>query len=452
MPEHGENVPGYRKVRVTVPAGPEAALADKEAWRAREAYPEILGAGGPIFGVVREREQGGWEVLPYFGSHTPQDARDSMAVHFRTTAQELAEAGEAAARAAYLAAAERLDWEPLDALTVHGTRYRVARAEQFIRMGPDGPEPPRRSDPAPDPRPPSRRRARRTPDPVDWFVIDADTVTGMSEGLLKMELLSLVHGPGTVPPDVRGDSLSAAQTHPGGVLLPPAFMIAERIDGRWAAESGARATPQEARESLSMDLRVMAPVMRRLDAAERAEYARAADRWDADQDVVLDVGGRHLRLVRVERLVRLGADGPEGPRPSDHDPQPPVNVHTRQLRERGLLADEDDEDGEGAAEHAVREPDPDAQELLRLFEAERARQDALEAAADPPPVPAPTTPAPAEPPRHALPDPATSAEDPAHPAPAGPPGRPAVPAGDPGPPGEPTEGPGHLTDPTGRPT
>ncbi|MBW1601163.1 PE-PGRS family protein [Streptomyces sp. JJ66] len=382
MLEHGENVPGYRKVRVTAPADAAEARADEEAWYARDSYPDLHSAGGPLFGVAREREQGGWQLLPYFGSHAPQDARDSLAAHFRRAAHEQDEADDPADRDACLAAAERLDWEVIDELTVSGTRYRVVRAEQFIRMGPEGPEPPRPSDPAPDPRPPSQRRAERTPDPVDGFIIDTDTATGMSEGILKVELLSLVPGPGTVPPDVRGDALKAVHTHPGGVLLPAAFLIAERIDGRWAAESGARPTPQDAREGLMLDLRVMAPVMRKLDAAQRAEYARAADRFESEQDgVVLEVAGRHLRLARVERLVRVGPDGPEGPRPSDYDPQPPVNVHTRQLREQGLLTD--DEDAEDADDDGSQaQADANARELMRLFEAENARQDARELEAE----------------------------------------------------------------------
>lgn len=48
-----------------------------------------------------------------------------------------------------MAAAVRLDWEKIDEMTVLGTRYRVVRAERFIRTGPDGPEPPRPSDPDP---------------------------------------------------------------------------------------------------------------------------------------------------------------------------------------------------------------------------------------------------------------------------------------------------------------
>ncbi|HUY46116.1 MAG TPA: DUF5954 family protein [Streptosporangiaceae bacterium] len=55
-----------------------------------------------------------------------------------------------------------------------------------------------------------------------------------------------------------------------------------------------------------------------------------------------EVAGRRFRVVRVERLVRIGPDGPEGSCPSDPDSQPPAMMQAQQLRGEGLLADEDD--------------------------------------------------------------------------------------------------------------
>ncbi|MEU8547545.1 DUF5954 family protein [Streptomyces roseoverticillatus] len=151
MSDHSERVPGYRQIRMAAPDAPVAALADEEAWRARDAYPGILGGGGPVFGVAREREEGGWEVLTRFGDPAPQDSRDTMAALFRRAARDAEAAGDEAARDECLAAAGRLDWEAVDEMTVRGVRHRVVRAEQFIRTGPDGPEPPRPSDPDPQP-------------------------------------------------------------------------------------------------------------------------------------------------------------------------------------------------------------------------------------------------------------------------------------------------------------
>ncbi|MFC5720491.1 DUF5954 family protein [Streptomyces gamaensis] len=367
MSDPSERVPGYRQIRMTVPAGPEAVRADEEAWAARESHPVILGAGGPVFGVAREREEGGWELCGYYGERAPQDARDTMAVHFRRKACEIESAGgPAAAARECLKAAERLDWEVIDELTVLGSRYRVVRAERFIRTGPDGPEPPRPSDP--DPAEPGA--SHELPRSTEGFVLDTVNPTGMSEGILKAELLSLVLEPGTVPRAVRDESVRAARTHPGGVLLPVTFVIAERVDGDWQPLTSGSDTPQGARDALTMDLRVMAPVLRRLDEREREEYARAADRFDTERGAELYVADRHFRVVRVESLIRFGPDGPEGPRPSDPDPQPPVMVHDRQLREQGVITGEEDED-----EH---EPPEEVKEMMVLVDKERERRKRLE--------------------------------------------------------------------------
>ncbi|MFI1797958.1 DUF5954 family protein [Streptomyces sp. NPDC020379] len=362
----GENVPAYRMVRVTAPEAPVAALADVEAWRAREAYPEILLAGGPVFGVVREREEGGWEIVSSFSGLAPQDARDDMGCQFRKLAQEAEKDGDTAAYEECVRAAKRTDWETVDEMTVLGARYRVARAERFIRSGEQGPEPPRPSDP--DPAVPGESYKAR--DAERGLVIDPFTVTGMSEGILKVELLALVRKAGAGPRDVRDDSLRAAQTHPGGVLLPATFGTAEKEYGHWRPDSaGTATTPQGARDTLAMGLRVMIPWHLGLTPEQRAPYMAAADRLDAERGDELEVAGRRFKVVRIERLVRIGPDGPEGPRPSDPDPQPPVMVQDRQLREQGVITGDEDED-------APIELDEHTQRLADLFREEEARRDA----------------------------------------------------------------------------
>ena len=62
MTSPGDQVPGYRTIRVTAHHAPVAELADAEAWQACDEYPQ-LSFGGPGFGVAREREEGGWELL-----------------------------------------------------------------------------------------------------------------------------------------------------------------------------------------------------------------------------------------------------------------------------------------------------------------------------------------------------------------------------------------------------
>lgn len=375
MNGYGEGLPAYRTIRMTLQDGPIAAFADEEAWRARERYPTIVGMGLATFVAAKESERGGWEILGSAGD-TPQSVRDSLGSHFRRLANEARDAGRSRDREKYRVAYEKLDRVAVDELRVLGVRYRVVRVEQFIRMGRDGPEPPRPSDPDPG----EVGEAHRLPSRVEGFVIDPYTGTGLAEGLLKFDLMQFVLKAGTAPPDMRGDSLRAVETHPGGVLLPAEFAVAEcGKDGEWKPHSGSAPSPQAARDRLAVDFRVMTPFREKLNEAEREEYARAADRLDEKRGAGIAVGGRRFRVARVEQLVRIGPDGPEGPRPSDFDPDPPVEAHTRQLREEGLLEESDPDEVDGDAAGPA-ELDEEMAEFKRLLAKEETRRAAWERA------------------------------------------------------------------------
>jgi len=212
---------------MTAPQAPVATLADEEAWRARNDCLQ-LSFGGPVFGVAREREQGGWELLRGLAELAPRDARDSMDAHFRRLAQAATDSGDEAQREEWLRAAERMDWEAVNEMTVRGARYRVVRADTFIRRGPAGPEPPRATDSDPG----EAGWGHELADPAARFVIDTVTSTGMAEGMLKVELLEAIYPEGSVPAEVRADSVRAVREHPGGVLLPAAYTTAELADGQ----------------------------------------------------------------------------------------------------------------------------------------------------------------------------------------------------------------------------
>jgi len=365
MAGHHDDVPGYQTVRITEPGTPVAELADGEAWQARALYPRIAFVGA-VFGVAQEREEGGWELHPYFGASAPQDARDSMGAHFRRLSQVAGQTGDQAAHEECMRAAERMEWEAIDDATLLGTRYRVVRAEQFIRFGETGPEPPRPTDP--DPGEPDE--ARKIPDPATGFVIDPAAPTGPSDGMLKLDLLELLPRESIVPREVHDDAERAVRTHPGGVLLPPAFMVGEQVAGQWGAgPAEPSTTPQGARDALAGYLRIMAPWQLDLDPEQRAVYDAAADRMNEERADEITVAGRRFRIVRVERLVRIGPDGPEGSRPSDPDPQPPVKVHDQQLREQGLIRDDEDENKPIELSH-------DAKRFGQIFYEEEERRKA----------------------------------------------------------------------------
>lgn len=319
MSDFRDFVPAYRTIRVGAPGSRTAQEADEQAWLAREPYPDLAFAGGPAFGVAHELELGGWQLHRFYSCSYPQEARESMGSAFRRLAQQHPE--DSAEHAECMRAAELLDWEALDEMTVLGTTYRVIRAEQFIRTGPLGPEPPRPSDP--DPGQPGL--SHQLADPAEGFVIDPASATGMSEGILKAELLDTARQLGSVPEEVRDDLARAAHTHPGGVLLPPGFVIGALTRGKWGPVSTlVSETPQAARDSLVGYLRVSLPARLDLSADKRALYAAAADVVEQERANEVTAAGRRFRVVRVERLVRIGPDGPEGPRPSDPDPVPPV--------------------------------------------------------------------------------------------------------------------------------
>jgi hypothetical protein len=387
MNPHGDDS-AYRTAPGADPDSPVAAPADLEAWKARKTYPSTLLAGGPVFGIARERAEGGWEVRPYFSGLAPQDARDSLAGYLReraeqpdgtpdgTTVRKPADPADpadpaapglpSAARADFLAAADLLDRGDADEVTSGGERFRVIRAERFIRMGPDGPEPPRSTDPDPAPDPGRTGDPVAAPDPAAGLVIDP-VLPGSGEGVLDAELLAALRRNDTVPSDVYDDSRVAAGTHPGTLLLPASFMTAEREGGRWRPHStGTAATPRDARDGLAVHLRVLVPWQKDLTPQEHEVYKRAADLLDAEQPDELDVDGRHFRIVRVERLVRVGPDGPEGPRPSDLDalPADPLPADPR-LPDQSRPPQDDE---------PLPEADARTRRFLELFEEEARRR------------------------------------------------------------------------------
>ncbi|MDH6121782.1 hypothetical protein ABH930_002939 [Kitasatospora sp. GAS204A] len=368
MVNFADDAPGYLTIRVSAPDGPMAELADVEAWTAREKYPQIMSGGSPVFGVARERPQGGWELLSSMVDVCPQSAREHLGMLCREQAAKAGEAGDAESQQRYAALGERLDWEKIDEVELDA-RYRVVRAERHIRSGPDGPEPPRPSDPDDHPErdsaDPHRRDRSEDLEPTAGFVMDPALPTGMSEGILKADLIQLRPVEGQFPPEVHEDALRASLTHPGVVLLPAAFTVAERVGSRWRPGGMMDApTAFQARDILSMRLRVAEPIERGLSSEQRVRYTEAADQLEAEQAYELAVEDRFLRIIRVERAVRFGPDGPEGPRPSDHDPQDPCRVLDQRLRAQGVVLDE----------NTPIVLDETAKEFQRLFEAEMARR------------------------------------------------------------------------------
>ncbi|MGC5566628.1 DUF5954 family protein [Streptomyces sp. FR-108] len=97
------------------------------------------------FGVVK-RTGSGWtpasQLLP-----TPHDARRVLHDGLSGAWADMYDL-DSGTREAHTRAAGRLEATPhVNEMTVQGDTYRICRVERMLRTGPDGPEPPRRSDP-----------------------------------------------------------------------------------------------------------------------------------------------------------------------------------------------------------------------------------------------------------------------------------------------------------------
>ncbi len=296
-------------------------LARQDATRARRAYPRTV-ILGPVFAVV---EQAGnqWRVLRT-GDFTPQGARDVLGSLLRGEAARVGQSvGKEATikRAEFLAGARLLDWERHDELVVAERRFRVARVEEFVRFGPGGPEPPRPTDADPQP----SWQGQRGADPAREFMLSCEGPG--SQGLLA-ERWDRLSADGRVPPEVWADARWALVTHPEVAQLPARFAVAEiRHDGRWRAITAATISPQAARDTLAAYLYSTASATVAAGELELAdEYAAAATVLQHRRLVGLAVADRTFQVIRVKQLMRFGASGPEQPRRSDFDPDPPAEA------------------------------------------------------------------------------------------------------------------------------
>ncbi|WP_238161441.1 DUF5954 family protein [Micromonospora endolithica] len=291
---------------------PVGAVMEDDAARRAEVYPRIR-IGAPLFGHAVQAEAGRWQVCAVV-SDTPQAARDILAHRLRELLDETEDVGLATELTAVV---DVLDREKLDEITVTGRAHRIVRVDTFARFGPDGPEPPRPTD-----------RDPRDAEDHDSFldevvVVDPEAVTGVSEAMLRVELMTAHYPWGQVPADVYAESVAAVAAYPLGVVLPARYAAAECVGGSWRPYSRAVATPQLARDEIAFGLRYIEPRLLRLTDEQTAFLQQAADDLDANPVDDLTVLGRRFRVTRIETLLRMSSGGPEGPRSSDPDPEQP---------------------------------------------------------------------------------------------------------------------------------
>ncbi|TDE35759.1 DUF5954 family protein [Actinomadura sp. 6K520] len=301
-----EGMPGHDLINVVRDLEPVAAVRDQEAAERARAYPGLVPVGPPEFGCA-EQAGGAWRTLS-LGAAAPSGARAGLAAHLRGAAagHDPAVGKEMLLLADALETARDTGGPERNECAAGPLRFRVVRVPGFARFGADGPEPARVTD-AEDGRPDRR--------------IDPAAPVGPADAALRLELLGLPPAAGPVPEPLRREAASAVRAYPGVVLLPPYFTVMEDRDGQWRPVVGGTG-PQGARDALAHHFRVLMPREAPEGGAppspgELAEYARAADRIDADGGVEFAACGRLFRIVRVIRTLRVGPDGPEPARPSD---------------------------------------------------------------------------------------------------------------------------------------
>ncbi|GAA4234809.1 hypothetical protein GCM10022254_40570 [Actinomadura meridiana] len=303
----------YDRINVVADLDPAPAARDAELGERMRAHPKLFPAGSPDFGFAIQDGRG-WRIGSSGGSD-PEGSRRSMAVHFRLTSRK---EPDEAPRRAMLAAADRLDppeGEQLvkDEWEIGDCRYRVIRIEKYTLIGGGVMEPPRATDT--DPPDESRLLAGHPIDPL--------APTGQWQTQLKLNLAGYLPIPGTAPEQVEAEARHAIQTHPGVVLLPPTFTVVE-IDGdSWQPFSGGDG-PHSARHNLAAYFTEILPLLRKYQGdpaskEELAEWGEAAEQIESSPGPEFSALGRRFRTVRVSRFMRLGRDGPEGPRPSDQE-------------------------------------------------------------------------------------------------------------------------------------
>ncbi|MEU2510288.1 DUF5954 family protein [Streptomyces sp. NPDC007863] len=301
----------------------------------------------PLFGVAAQDRHGGrrWQVVVEVTHGCPQQARDALSSLLWFRAKD--EATSRQERRVLLSAVARLETEPVDELTVLGTRYRVVRAEEYAAVDEHGGiETPRPTDPEPLTRDwSSGTRSQRVD---DGLVLDPDAPLSPMQAAERVALRPLAYSGIRFPTPVLTDSARAVESHPDVLLMPAAFLIVERSgDGPWSPGSSLHATAHDARRTLDFALTWMEPRTRGMipydadptvdarhpatgkAAAALEEFAAAADRLRAGRCNEVEAHGTIYRIARSRRLLRWAPDGPEGPRPSDINSHTPMVLHPR---------------------------------------------------------------------------------------------------------------------------
>jgi hypothetical protein len=351
MRDHSKqySTPDHLTIRIAHRDDPVSQVTELDAFRSGQRYPHIV-VRGPLFGcaVQTPADRPRWRLLDELDTGFPQDARDELNEYLWLYAKDRAE--DHRERRRLLDGVALLERKRIDELSVGRDRYRIVRADEFARIGDGALEPPRPTDHPEDDH--WDLEKKDPPSDAEGFVVDHAAEVHLTDGLERLGLRESVYHSERFPPDVLADSRRALHTHPGLVLLPPAFRVLERKTESWSMFlAGQFPTPQAARRGLVKYFTKSVPMLqehpgwglREYSERDVAVFAKAAELFmrqrDADE---LRARGRTFQIVRVERMMRIGPDGPEPPRPSDEDHQEPTKIRPT-MDEWGNITYGDDE-------------------------------------------------------------------------------------------------------------
>ena len=307
---------GFDRINVSSDLDPVTATCDKDLGDRMRAYPRMITGGPPDFGFAIQT--GVTWRLGVAGGGDPYSTRISLASHLRREAREHCTDPEV--RRVMAAAAGRLDPEEgeqivKDEWEIGDHRYRIVRIEKFILIGDRVMEPPRPTDTDP---------VSSAAGLLEGHCLDPLAPAGPCEAQMRLNLAGWL--PSLTPPVqemVVTEARHGLRTHPGVILLPPAFTVVE-FDGDSIRPITGATGPDKARANLAFHFAEYLPRMREFDddpatPDELTTWKKAAEQIEASPGPEFTVLGRQFCIVRVSRMMRLGNDGPEGPRPSDQE-------------------------------------------------------------------------------------------------------------------------------------
>ncbi|MGA4545093.1 DUF5954 family protein [Uniformispora flossi] len=255
-----------------------------------------------FFGVLAEAPEDAdrRDVMCGIMSETPQDARNSLV--FRLWIAALQQRHDRAHRRRVKAGIRMLREGRANDLVVHGTRYRVVRADGYVRLDAPG-----RGEP-----------------PVDRHAAVTRPLDASGEGTVALDYPYFLD-PALLKPSGPAPDRPVQARYPDAFFLPWGWRVVRRSGDGWIPIGLPCSTPRSA-VLRCRPFQDVPMAEERLPAGHpvRAAYDEAVPVLDAaGRTYPAQMYGHTHVILPIRRLLRWGPDGPEPPRATDLDVPPP---------------------------------------------------------------------------------------------------------------------------------